>query len=274
MSVNPLGAYVVALRLMYGLSKQKWSKQVELIESGLLIVVESTSYNAVIYTSDTDVDSGLTAGLCVQALLLAVNGMATRNPGFYQSSSYILKDGTPIGRVLITNLDLSQSGTGRIGSVSNGTSTNKTYESTSLFGGTKTTSPVPTLAADSGSLIDPEDKDFVIHYRFEGHKLPVGDIYNAAVDGLAQTAQVGHNLRCDFITTLSITRNVIWHVGHVGGDVVFGYEIARVFFLLVTEVMLVQKRFQEMWIKVTHEGVDLMDGYILKWDEKGEVASE
>ena len=262
---------------MYELSIQSWQEPVELIESGLLIVVLSPTYNVVIYTSYTQATAELLTGFCVQTLYKAVNLMASRDPGYYQSSNYVVKkvdDGeVPIGRILITNLDAPGVGSDRTGNVSISLPLTQSHEIDDLLAASKTTSsPTSTPTADSGEISDLDDPLFKIRYHFHGQKIPAGDILNAAIDGLALIAVFDHNAPCDSITALSHSRNVVWYVGQSSLEPLLAGEISKAYTLLIDGLLLVQRRFQEVWIEVFYDGENIADGYILKWNPSVEVS--
>ncbi|KAL6719810.1 hypothetical protein ACLMJK_001731 [Lecanora helva] len=284
-SLNPLGAYVVAIRLMYGFGSQPWFQQVELVDSGLAMVVQTPSYNVIIYTSKVRTTTELTTGLCVRALYDAVNKMATREPGFFESTNYIVKNGEPIGRILITIVDWPGVSNSLPNGTLNSTATVQNYPSSNLQARTKTrttrttkttksTSPSSTPTADSGEITDPDDRLFKIRYEFRGANIPVGDMFNAAMDGLARAAQIGYDTYCHDITALSISRKVVWYVGRSSEETLLGGELGRVFFLLVRDLFLVKRRFQETWFTLSYDGEDLADGYVIKWSPQAITASK
>ncbi len=271
-SLNPLAVYVVAIDLMYGLSKQSWSKQVELIESGLLVVLQTPEYNVIIYTSHQTTD--LTTGLCVQILYQAVNCMATRNPGFYQSTNFATLRNRPIARLLITDLDhwdFPPIGTSNSSIHSIET---RSYDLVNSLEATETTSPTSTPTADSGELTDPDDNLFKIRYQYSGQRVLNGDVFSAAIDGLAMAAQYDSDGPCDSITALSISRKVVWHIGRSTTHPTFTSELTRVFFLMIRDLFLKERRFQELWFHLEYEGEIVADGYVIKWNEKPGIANE
>ena len=259
---------------MYGLSLQSWSAQVELVNSGLAMVVQTPSYNVIIYTSDTQKTTDLTTGLCVRALYLAVMCMAEREPGFYESSNYIVKNGEPIGRVLITTVDFSVNSMNDAFHAPNGTLTINEHDYTSLQARTTTSSPTSTPSANAGVVIDPDDSLYRIRYEFLGQKLPTGDVLNAAFDGLATVALHSHLSHLDDLTAISVSRKVVWHIGRSSDERLLGGEISRAFFLLVSNLFLTQRRFQEVWYHVDYDGDNIADGYVIKWTGEGSIATE
>ena len=260
---------------MFGLSKQSWYKQVELIDSGLLLVLRTPEYNVIISTSDTHATTDLTTGLCVKALYTAVDRMATRRPGFYESTNFITVNGNPIARILITDFDHWGLPTNNVSNnMSFNTPAIRPNESLNFLSVTQTTLSTSTPTPTSGSVTDPNDPLYKIHYTYSSHKLPNGDIFNAALDGLALVAQFDYEGPCDSITALSSSRNVVWHIGRTSLEVTFATEFSRMFYLMITEVFLKEKKFMEMWIDVEYEGDKIADGYILKWDGNKGIASE
>ena len=272
-TLNPLGVYVTAITLMYGLSLQPWSATVELVESGLVVITKAPAYDVVILTSDTTVGADLTTELCVQALYRAVNDMAVRQPGFYQSTNYIVEGpGIPIGRILIT--DINHPSVNSATNSSDGVLLDMTIATFDGQTNTLTNRTLnnrnPTTNADSGQLIDPDNPSFKIFYQYTGKTILAGDLFSAALDGLASVAQYNNKGICDSITALSVKRNVVFHVGRSTAEVqVLAGILAKAFFLLVRDLFLVQKRFQEMEFGMEVAGMMIADGYILKFPQSG-----
>ena len=256
---------------MSGLAVQSWEEPVELINSGLVIVVASPTYDVAIYTSYSENRSDLTTGFCVQVLYHAINLMASRAPGFYQSSNYIVKwvdeKAVPVGRILVSTLKKAEVAMSSAGNFStNALLTNVSRNDDLLAASDNVSSQTGIWTADTGQIIDPDDKDYYIRYQFHGEKLPAGDVLNAAIDGLALTAVYEFAAHVDSITALSVSRNVVWHVGQSSHELLIASEISRVFTSLIDGLMLKERRFQELWYEVFFDGEMIADGYILKWD--------
>ena len=275
-SLNPLAVYVVAIRLMYGFSLQPWSQRVELVDSGLNVVVQTPSYNVIIYTSDSRASTDLTTGFCVRALYMAIMCMAEREPGFYDSTNYIVKQGEPIGRILITTVDPYPTSANYTINAPNATlslsdhALNKPKPRTTRT----TSSPTSTPTASSGTIVDPDDPLFKIRFEFHGQKLPTGDVLNAAFDGLAMISLYGRAEAVDDITALSLSRKVVWHMGRSSDERLLGGEISQAFNLLVRDLFLKQRRFQELWYYFDYDGENLGDGYVIKWTGQEPTAIE
>ena len=67
---------------------------------------------------------------------------------------------------------------------------------------------------------------------------------------------------------------MVWHIGRSSLEVTYATEFARMYYLMITEVFLKEKKFMEMWIDIEYEGDKIADGYILKWDGNKGIASE
>ena len=264
-SINPVAIYVVAIKVMYALGGQSWSEPVELQESGLVAVYEPPNMDTVIYTTAIQDIDKFTTGLCVQALYQAVNNMATREPGFYKSTNIVTWNDVPIGSVSL--VDLSRQGLGlALNVTTNITDGAQIAQSEGLAIATRTTSASSTPTADSGEILDDASKDLKIQYQYTGSRIQGGDLFSAALDGLAHAALFDHDGPCDSITALSVSRNLVWHVGRNSDEKLFTGEISRVFYLLVRDLYLVQRRFQEIWFSLIFEGTSIADGYVYKWN--------
>lgn len=261
--LNPLSLYVTAIRLMYGLSQQPWSSPVELLESGLFIVTQTPDYGVIIYTSNMPPTTVLTTGNVVKVLLESVTDMATLDPGFYQVACFIEIEETRIGKMLITKM-----GDPELGSDDEGFA-NETLSAGSLpsIGPSKDIEgPLgnSTQLAASDEIIDFSDRRFKITWQWDGKNIPNQDVFSAALIGLAAAAQYDKYGPCDSVTALSISGNTVFHIGRSSKETLYGGQIARTFFLLINQLFLVQRRFEEMWITLWYDGMIIGDGYIYK----------
>lgn len=268
--------YVTAIKFMYGLSLQEWSRQVDLLESGLCIISLQPNYNIIISTSAEPPGTALTAGLVVRVLYDSVTDMATRQPGFYRVANHIKVNEKKIGKMFIVSSNLSLNDEDR----SNRTSTaafQRSIESSNIREGN--TGNI-TQTFNFNEIIDPHDRRFKITWEWEAKNIPAQDIFSAALNGLAAVAQFDHDGPCEHITALSTSGNTVFHVGRSTRAILLGGIIARTFYLLINQLFLVQRRFEALWFYLSINGVNIGDGYIHKIERVGgdnatnQVASE
>lgn len=259
-ALNPLGLYVTAIKLMYGLSKQPWSSPVELLESGLCIISQQPDYNVIILTADRHPGTTLTTGMVVKVLYESVTDMATREPGFYQINDFITLNGETIGKMIIdsNNLLLNHEG------VLNATLTADFPHNIASSHPTERDIGDVTQPSNSNEIIDPHDRRLKITWEWGGKNIPAQDIFSAAFNGLAASALYDHDGPCEYITALSASGNAVFHIGRSTRTTVFAGVIARAFYLLINQLFLVQRRFEELWIYLSINGINFADGYIHK----------
>ena len=241
---------------MYGLSEQPWSSTVELVHSNLQNVVQD-GYNVVIRTTKPDSNTQLTTGLAVRALREMVFEMAKGCPGFYQAESFMLLNQWGIGRISIAPLEKAPKPTAIRGHPSNLPAYINAPKASATPANTS-------LAANSGTIQDPEDTRFVISYQYEGSNVAERGLFTAVLDGLGEIAQYNSDGPCDFISGISYDTNVVLHIGHAAGEVLFGWHAYRTLYLLVQKLFLVRHVFREMRFSLLFYGKVVGNGYIMK----------
>lgn len=218
-----------------------------------------------IITSDVPPGTAFTTALVVKVLYESITDMATRQPGFYQVAGYIEINGKRVGRMYIgsTNLSLNDE------DVLNATLTaNSPRSIESSFVGELDTGNI-TQPSNSDEIIDPHDRRFKITWKWETKNIPAQDIFSAALNGLATVAQYDYNGPCDYITALSTLGNAVFHIGRSTGATLLASTISRAFYLLINQLFLGQRRFKELWIYLSIDGVNIADGYIHKVERVG-----
>lgn len=245
---------------MYGLSKQGWFSRVELVESGLFIVTEEPDYNVIIITSEQSRRIALTTGMVVKVLYESITDMATRQPGFYQVADYIEINRELIGKMFIDMNDLALNEK----RVPNATlSADFPHSSASSKTSDNNTRDI-TQPSNFMEIIDPYDSRFKITWEWGGKNIPAQDIFSAAFNGLTAVAMYDHSGPCEYITALSASGNAVFHLGRSTRTALVAGIVARAFYLLINQLFLVQRRFEELWIHLSIRGINVADGYIHK----------
>ena len=248
-SLDPLAVYTTAIELMYGLSQQPWSSEVELERSGLTVV---HSPGVIIYTQNDPPSPSLTTGLVVRALREMVFAMAEKQPGFFHVTSSLMLQGQKIGKILVDSLPRPLLGNSK---------SNITLDASQLC---QSPSVKTTLETRSGNIVDPNDNRFQISYQYHDRKIEVQNTFSALLDGLSKSAQCDDDGLCPFLTALSFNSDTVIHIGHVDGEALFGWHISRSLYLLLSHVFLVQCVFREMAFSLSYYGTKIADGYIMQ----------
>lgn len=258
-ALNPLGVYVTAIKFVYGLGQQAWSSQVDLIDSGLVVVTEKPDYNVVILTSDKPPSTALTTGMVVKVLYETITDMATQAPGFYEAANFISLHDKKIGTMFIDTERLSLNNDEGVANTASPAS--PSHSSIPLLPITSPSNPQPTTP---NQIIDPHDPRFTITYDWTGTNIPAQDIFSAAFNGLAAVALHDLTSPCEYITALSASGNAVFHIGRSSRTELFAAIIARGFYLLINRLFLVQRRFEEVFVTMRIHGVGVADGYVYK----------
>ena len=233
---------------MYGLSEQPWSSEVDLSK---LLYVQSTGRNvektvAIITGMEAP---GLQPGHVILALYESVLAMYSRRPGFYSVVVTVHLQGRYIGRALMIAPYASQTMFD---------SQNRTILGDDMF---KHTSSV---TADSGVFVDPEDSRFRISWTFDGRSVPAQEIFSAVLDGIMTIAQYGIDVPCAYVTGVSFSGNVAFHVGRVDGQGLLCGQMSRVFLAIPHWIIMIERKFTEMDFTLEYAGRKIATGYIFK----------
>lgn len=250
---------------MYGLTLQPWHSPVELLESGLCIVSNQPDYNILIITSNEPPGKELTTGMVVRTLYEAITAMARRDPGFHMVSSVMKLDDERIGKLFIDSSDLSLPNL----DLPNTTSILEGLDASNTSLTNAKELNATTQLSDTRSLTDPHDRKLKISWKWDPFNIPAQDIFSATLNALATSAQYDKEGPVEHITAFSTSGNAILHIGRLTSVNIYGGIVSRVFYLLITELFLKRKRFEECWFEVSYEGLGIADGYFHKVERVG-----
>lgn len=98
-----------------------------------------------------------------------------------------------------------------------------------------------------------------------GKSIPAQNLFSAAVDGIASTAQYEWNQICSHALEVSFSGNVAFHIGpyYSSKDLLYGW-IVKMFSFLVIYITRAQRKFQEMDFTLSWQGKQVGSGYIMK----------
>ncbi len=247
---------MVIIYVMSVLSTQPWAGEADL--SNLTIVIAPGQ--RVTFSIFKD-DPELQPGQIILALYDILLTMYNKRPGFYKVTFNVYLQGRKIATIFMFD---SQPGPPFPANKS---------DTIAGFEGTKRTlslvNSTDNLEDDSGEVVDPKDPSFRISWAVDGKSIPVQEIFSAAVDGIATTAQSRYVDTCSFTTGVSFSGNIAFHIGQHRDEILLCGQIIKVFGLLVELVVKNQRKFLEMDFILNYDGVKIGEGYIMKLSPVG-----
>ena len=240
------------IKAMIALSRQPWAGNIDV---GPVREIGSPDGPVVLFILDPS--GHLQPGLVVLALYDLLLTMYKQRPGFFKVNCGIFLE----DRGLIGLLYMNQGIYGKVQSSKargNLTESKKTMQAVSLV------SSRLNLIDVSGVVVDPEDARFRILWTVHGRSIPVQDIFSAAVDGIATTAQHVYNDPCPSSTGVSFSSNAVFHIGGMFGRTLLCGQIVTAFGLLADLVIKNKGIFREMEFSLEYDGVEIGQGYTLK----------
>ena len=211
----------------------------------------------------------LTAGYVITALFHTVNAMFQLQPGFFTCVTRLLLNGQDIGQIKISTESPERSSIDNTSGLAfNG---NTTVNSTVLIPeiNSKTLNITLTKNKDNSnnslilteSVTDLDDSLLKIEYEY-GRAVQRSDLWTAVLDGIATSAQFDIGARCVYLTAVSISGNLAFHLNELDNHS-FTYELAIRTFRLVALVSMQSKIFKELEMRVFYDGVRVAEGFVL-----------
>ena len=127
------------------------------------------------------------------------------------------------------------------------------------------------VMADSGTLFDPTEKNFVINYRMDGVRIKAVDIFTVILDGFTITA-VHNNADVDAYipAARSASGDVVlstWREGEKGNPQMTWLRLKRALLLLWDLLIIGHKpRFEGFAFDLKYDGHEIGGGRILRFD--------
>ncbi|KAF6218774.1 hypothetical protein HO133_005317 [Letharia lupina] len=245
--ISPIGVYTAVISLMWELSNQSWTAQIDPKRPGPVVRALDNRVFAV-----TTIDGPtLQVGHVVLAYHQTVLDMYKRRPGFFTAITRIMLDGQRIGRAgLLPEPPL----------LGNPNSTMPDLVNTvnpPLVSSTKS------VAENSGVVIDPEDPRFSVSWRFDGSSIPAQELYSSVIDGIATVAQYETNARCASVTGVSFSGNVAFHVDDYLGAALHCGQISKAF-LFISVVVFENRKFEGVEITLEYDNITIGTGDVFK----------
>ena len=80
---------------------------------------------------------------------------------------------------------------------------------------------------------------------------------------MATAAQYEAGARCKFVTAVSISGDLVFHINEVSNHIL-SYNVAMKTFHLVALISMASREYKEQDISVFYDGTKLAEGYILR----------
>ena len=249
--LQPLGVYLVVMHVMFGLGLQQWSGSVDL--SRLTITTSPESHVMLSIFSDSP---ELQPGHIIIALYNTVSTMYAQRPGFDKLNCGIFLRKRRIGLFYMTPTSPRP--------VLSGSQDDTVYEWDGIEGVVSVVNNTSILKANSGVVIDPADTRFRISWSSDGNFIPVQEMLSSIIDGMATTAQYDYDGPCSYITGVSFSGNVAFHINGCSGQTLLCRRISKAYILLVALVIVKERQFREMEMTLYFDGETIGEGYVLK----------
>lgn len=139
-------------------------------------------------------------------------------------------------------------------------------------------SPTTMMETDSGEVIDREDKELVITYKWDGVRIKSQDVFTVLLDALAIAAE---HKNSDLDACVPAARSAsgdtvmsTWTIGEKGNPHMTWLHLKRVFILLWESVIVgvegKKARFEGFLFGINYEGKEIGAGRILRFGNDGQ----
>ena len=211
----------------------------------------------------------LTAGYVITALFHTVNAMFQLEPGFYTCLTRLVLNGQDIGQIKISTESPERSSIDNTSglALTGNTAVNSTILIPEINSKTLDISLTKKKDNSNNSLIltesvtDLDDPLLKIEYDY-GRAIQRSDLWTAILDGIATSAQFDIGARCVYITAVSISSNLAFHLNDLDNHL-FTYELAIRTFRLVALVSMRTRIFKELEMRVFYDGIRVAEGFVL-----------
>lgn len=249
--MKPEDAYRCAIGYTYDLASAGWeeiipkgddrtSKEVNTIRIALASVAEHRDRNQ------------LQNKHVIQGILKMLNNMAKWDQ-FCLTTADMYLDAKLIGQMAIGSRDSGES--------AGGNDANFTLdENTSTRNATESRSP-----PEGGRIVDPEDRSFVISYTLRGEPISCPALFDAALNGMAHSAEMADHDRCVNFAGFSSSAKVVYMINSGPPETtmeVLGYILVRTTLKLLPEKLYEKGRCGEVNFVLIYGSEQLGGGFI------------
>ena len=119
---------------------------------------------------------------------------------------------------------------------------------------------------DSGRIPDPYDPKFIITYDFYGKAIDTKEIFTTVLEGLAISAQIGRNKECSGLEASSLSGIAALSISKSldNSKQLLYSAVTKALLILVTAVMVPQRKFKEVEFSLLYDGSKFAEGYIFR----------
>ena len=263
--LNAFNVWKVALRGICQLALQPWTSH-----------IQANKY--ILATTDSDVTikvisltGPVTFGYVITALYHAVNAMFQLRPGFFTCLTRLVLHGQEVGQLKISADTPERSSIDDTGGhaltddiVVNNTVVVPEVDFKTLnntLNKNKDNSNHDLILTERETDLD----DHVIQIEYEyGRVIQRSDLWTAIFDGIATSAQFDVGARCVYLSAVSISRNLAFHVNELDNHL-FTYGMAIRTFWLMAVISIQSRIYKEVEFSVsyTSNGTKIAQGYVL-----------
>lgn len=262
--MDPLAVYLNVIEIIYELSLQPWSSEVNLTKVATTSITPRKLFVYLVSIRGSGVK--LQPGYLILALRQAVFHMAQRMPGFFTLKAWPTLQGRQIGHIWLT---LQPPWSIRMESPT-ALSSSGIAEPKGIIEDRQVNGSSSSLSASSGEFADDADEDFTIAYRFEGLDIPVQEIFTAILDGLTIAASYDQSGSCDWITGISAAGKAVFAITRKPGQELKCGRVSRALVLITTFPIVMGRKFQEVSVDLAYKGVVIGTGVLYRVRPVGE----
>ena len=211
----------------------------------------------------------LTVGYVITALFHTVNVMFQLQPGFFTCVTRLVLNGQEVGQVKISTESPERSSIDDAGG--HALTGNPTVDSTVVVPEVdykmlnitlnKSRNNSNNVLILTDTAIDPDDPLLKVGYEY-GPVIQRSDLWTAVLDGIATSAQFDIGTRCVYLTAVSISGNLAFHLNQLDNHL-FTYELAIRTFRLMALVSMQSRIFRDLEMRVFYNGIRVAEGFVL-----------
>lgn len=242
--LNPLGVYLCAIDFMYDFARKGWNKR---LSGGFTVWQED-------YNAEIDIESLHQSSVQLQTCHIVL--------GLYET----IKEVSAQSRFceVLTTLSMHRR---QIGSLAiqkktrQTTNTVRANATNSLMAKGVSSSNDPTYP--SGLITDVDDPPFTVTYTFNGIRTNSRDVFLAVLDALATAARLPSDTLFQSLNAISPSRACVISVAVDSSQSRLSYSyITKALRAVVTNVMVVLRKFEEVTFQLNWRGDKMVEGSI------------
>ena len=206
----------------------------------------------------------LSVGYVITALFHTVNVMFQLQPGFFTCVTRLVLNGQEVGQVKISTESPERSSIDNAGGHALVNSTvvvpEVDYKMLNITPN-KSRNNSNNVLVVMDTAIDPDDPLLKVGYEY-GRVIQRSDLWTAVFDGMATSAQFDIGARCVYLTAVSLSGDLAFHVNELDNHL-FTYELAIRTFRLMALVSMQSRIFRELEMRVSYNGIRVAEGFVL-----------